>query len=182
MRQQTSNFRSCYPSLPCTSPEKTASGPTKKKKTTNHRDSFFRSTESFFRRLVRMEPLCMGSKHTLQSPIDLARPRRKESSLFTALRTDQRPDSTPIGWSEGGVWFPPPFLKCGKIFCQLGLFCKLVNFFVQCALGDKGNLWNHPALGYNNYMFTNCQGEAVCCYSLGTWQRQFPHRQGACCD
>ena len=184
MRQQTSNFRSCYPSLPCTSPEKTASGPTKKKKknqTTGTRFSGRRSL--FFAAWWGWSPSAWAPNIHCNLPLTwhVHGARKAHSSLPSGRTRDQtRP---PMGEVKVGYGFPHLFLKCGKIFCQLGLFCKLVNFFVQCALGDKGNLWNHPALGYNNYMFTNCQGEAVCCYSLGTWQRQFPiHRQGACCD
>lgn len=151
--------------------------PKKNKQTTTHRECrFFGSSESFFAAWWGWSPSAWAPNIHCNLPLiwHVHGARKAHSSL-----PSQR---------DGPEWFPPLFFlkrwkKTGKIFCQLGLFCKLVNFFVQCALGYKGNLWNHPALGYNNYMFTNCQGEAVCCYSLGTWQRQFPiHRQGACCD
>lgn len=189
MRQQTSNFRSYYPSLPCTSPEKTASGPTKKKKNNQPPGLVFPVDGVFF-----SPPGEDGAPlHGLQTYTAISHwlGTSTAQGKLTLHCPQDGPETRldPQWWSEGGYYgFPHLFFKTrwkknGKIFCQLGLFCKLVILFVQCALGYKGNLWNHPALGYNNYMFTNCQGEAVCCYSLGTWQRQFPiHRQGACCD
>ena len=106
--------------------------------------------------LVRTEPLCMASKHTLQSPIDLARPRRKESSLFTALSR-----------AHGEIflveifWLPPEAINptSHRLTHRNKTFFKPTGTRLQltiCLLTAKG-------------------GRCL--------TRQFLiHRQGACCD